>query len=580
MLPMKTTAFLAFLLIAVLSLIPFPAAAAFILEASHLSIRSVGGEIPPGNERAGSWNIWSNGEIGEYIMIPADASYRIVVHAAGTPALGEWPVMALLVNGVTVGIKTVAGENFADYIFEQELTAGVQRITVAFLNDAAVPIRPGSTQWKEDRNLYVRRLEILPPAGGRLPETGNREDWAAEGRERERNLLRLAEEQIEKHRKAGAVVVVLDSDGAPVPGAQVHVNHIRHAFMFGGNIFNWGRFPSGTLNDRYKQRFEEIFNAATLGFYWRSYEWERGRPQYDYTDQVVNWCAERGIRMKGHPLLWDHEAGEPVWANGQPGPDRQKKRVEEILRRYAGSIQYWEVVNEPSHLPGLKIDDPYRWAHAAAPGAGLIINDYDVLATGAPLFFALLKEAIENNVPFDGIGIQAHEPRTQRFNLDNVVTILNRYADLGKKLHITEFTPTSSGETITNSYHTGVWDEETQAAYAEEFYRICFAHPAVVALTWWDLSDHGSWLEGGGMLRKDMSPKPVYNRLKKLIHETWHTEKTLVTDGEGHAAFRGFQGDYEVTVTAGEKTVAALFHLPSGHTPPAERTWTIRLQEK
>ena len=56
------------------------------------------------------------------------------------------------------------------------------------------------------------------------------------------------------------------------------------------------------------------------------------------------------------------------------------------------------------------------------------------------------------------------------------------------------------------------------------------------------------------MLRRDMSPKPVYNRLKKLIHETWHTEETLTTDGEGRAAFRGFQGDYEVTVTVGTKS--------------------------
>src|SRR5690606_17267013 len=220
-----------------------------------------------------------------------------------------------------------------------------------------------------------------------------------------------------------------------------------------------------------------------VGFYWRWYEWEQGKPQYDYTDQVVAWCAARGIRMKGHPLLWDQEDGIPVWTNGLPGPDLQKQRVEEILGRYAGAIEFWEVVNEPSHFSGIKIDDPYRWARASAPGAYLIINDFGVLSTGAPHFFAMLEEAIANGVPFDGVGIQAHEPRTQRFNLDSVVAILDHYATLGKDLHITEFTPTSSGAEIINSYHTGVWFEETQAGYAVGVYKMCFAHPAVVALS-------------------------------------------------------------------------------------------------
>jgi len=589
MLLREILAFLGFLLITILSWVffPSPVAAAFILKAPDLSIRTVGGKMPPGDPLAGSWNVWTNGEIGEYIMIPSDGSYRIVAHAAGSPALGEWPLMALLVNGVNVGVKTVDSEKFTDYIFEEHLPAGVHRITVAFLNDAAVPERPGSTRWVEDRNLYVRWLEILPSSsgepGGELLKAGSREAWAAEGRERERQLLRMADEQIEKHRKAGAVITVLGPDGAPVPGAQVHVKHIRHAFLFGCNIFQWGRYSSENLNNLYKQRFEELFNAATLGFYWRSYEWERGKPIYDYTDQVVAWCTQRGIRMKGHPLLWDREAGIPIWANGgagdHPGPDLQKRRVEEILARYASAIEYWEVVNEPSHLPKIKIDEPYRWARAAAPGVQLIVNDYNVLATGTPQFFTMLEEAIANGVPFDGIGIQAHEPRTQRFNLDNVVTVLDHYATLGKDLHITEFTPTSSGAEIINSYHTGIWDEETQAEYAEEFYRICFAHPAMVGLIWWDLSDNGSWLKGGGMLRQDMSPKPVYDRIKKLIHETWHTEETLTTNGEGRTTFRGFQGDYEVTITAGGKRATFLCHLPSDDTPPAERTWTIRLQD-
>ena len=120
-----------------------------------------------------------------------------------------------------------------------------------------------------------------------------------------------------------------------------------------------------------------------------------------------------------------------------------------------------------------------------------------------------------------------------RFPLDRVQTILDRYAALGKELHITEFTPASGGQRITGSHVEGVWDEAAQADYAVKFYRVCFAHPALRAITWWDLSDQHSWLKGGGMLRADMTPKPVYEQLKRLIHEEWTTRLAGTTDSTG-----------------------------------------------
>jgi GH35 family endo-1,4-beta-xylanase len=208
----------------------------------------------------------------------------------------------------------------------------------------------------------------------------------------------------------------------------------------------------------------------------------------------------------------------------------------------------------------VKIDDPYRWAREADPKAYLIVNDYYVLADGQPGFLKLLQDAIKAGVPFDGIGIQAHEPRTMRFPLDQVKRILDRYAALGKELHITEYTPCSGGQPITGSHIQGKWDEAAQADYAAKFYTVCFAHPAMRGITWWDLCDEGSWLQGGGLLRKDMTPKPVYDALRKLIHEDWHTRVEAKTDAEGRVAFRGFFGRYALSA-AGSKTG---FHLAKG----------------
>ena len=379
--------------------------------------------------------------------------------------------------------------------------------------------------------------------------------------------------KIEANRKSDATVQVVDAGGKPVAGAAVTAEMTRHEFLFGCNIYRFDRFKQAEHNAAYKERFAELLNYATTGFYWRGYEAQRGRPQYDYTDRVVAWCRKHHIRLKGHPLLWGHRAGIPVWSKGQPDAATQRRRVTDILKRYGGRIEFWEVVNEPSHIARPKIDEPYRWARQADPNAYLIVNDYYVMANGFPPFLALLKKAQADGVPFDGIGIQAHEPRTMRFPLPRVWEVLGRYATFGKELHITEFTPCSAGQPITGSHVKGKWDEMAQADYAVKFYKTCFAHPAVMAVTWWDLCDNGSWLKGGGMLRADLSPKPVYQALKRLIHDQWKTVARGKTGANGAFSLRGYHGTYAVTAGAGPGRAETQRRLRKGQ----PNRWVVKL---
>jgi hypothetical protein len=97
-----------------------------------------------------------------------------------------------------------------------------------------------------------------------------------------------------------------------------------------------------------------------------------------------------------------------------------------------------------------------------------------------------------------------------------------------------------------------------------KFYRVCFAHPSMRAITWWDLCDQGSWLPGGGMLRADMSPKPVYEQLKQLIHEQWKTRAAATTDDDGRFSFRGFFGEYCVTIELPGGKVERQFRVCKG----------------
>jgi GH35 family endo-1,4-beta-xylanase len=511
-----------------------PATADLTIQADKAAIRT------DGNWDQGGWNIWGSGRVGQPIRVIASGRYEILVRAWGSPAAGIWPEMALLVDGRAVATVTVDRSQRADYRFQRDLAAGIHEVAVTLLNDAIVG--------KEDRNLYLDRFTIRPPSGTADPVLVNQRELAEAAEKSEQQIVAATQSAIEKCRKADAIVRVLDAAGRPMSGVKVAVEQVSHDFLFGGNIYGFDRLPSEAQNSAYKRRFAELFNYATVGFYWRWYETQRGKPDYAYTDKVVAWCRQQGIRMKGHPLLWGDEAGVPPWSQGQPTPQIQRQRVEEIIHRYQGKIDFWEVVNEPSHLAEPKIDEPYRWARQAEPRASLIVNDYQVLADGGPGFFKLLSAAKRSGVPFDGIGIQAHEPSTMRFPLDRVQEILGQYATLGKDLHITEFTPTSAGQKITGSHRAGVWDEAAQADYAVKFYRVCFAQPALRAITWWDLSDQDSWLPGGGMLRADMSPKPVYEQLQRLIHQEWKTALSATTDNDGRFTFRGFYGNYRLVL--------------------------------
>jgi len=521
-----------------------------VIRAEQAAVKTVGGPVD------GGWNLWSDGRVGQRVNISRTGLYTVVIRAWGSPAGGTWPEMALLVDGLEVKFVSVDRSRPAEYQFTVELEEGAHEVAAGFLNDARI----GS----EDRNLYLERITIVGPTGAPAPvAVSSREDPQVAAR-REREIVAATAPAIDKNRKSDAIIRVLNSAGQPVEGATINIAQTSHEFLFGCNIYGFDQSRNPAQNAEYKKRFAELFNYATVGFYWRWYEPERGRPRYANTDKVVAWCVEHGIRMKGHPLLWGDQAGIPFWSAGQPDASTQQERVRAIMSRYHGKIGFYEVVNEPSHQPLPRIDEPYRWARAADADAYLIVNDYHVLADGAPRFFRLLTEAIHDGVPFDGIGIQAHEPQTMRFPLRQVQTILDRYATLGKELHITEFTPASSGDSITESHFEGVWDEAAQADYAVKFYRVCFAHPALRAITWWDLSDRNSWRKGGGMLRADMTPKPVYEQIKHLIHDEWTTRLAGATDASGQFAFRGFHGTYRITAEAGGKTVTQPFTLTKG----------------
>lgn len=66
------------------------------------------------------------------------------------------------------------------------------------------------------------------------------------------------------------------------------------------------------------------------------------------------------------------------------------------------------------------------------------------------------------------------------------------------------------------------------------------------------------------MLREDLSPKPVYDALRRLIHEEWRTNVQGQTYASGSYYFKGFHGRYRITVEYDGNVYETEFHLTKG----------------
>lgn len=379
-------------------------------------------------------------------------------------------------------------------------------------------------------------------------------------------ILAAARTRIEKLRKGEGTIAVRTERGGPLSGVPVTIEQLRHEFLFGCNLFQFGRCANPEHEQLYRIRFAALLNYCTLPFYWATYEPRRGQPDYNHTDQALEWTESKGITAKGHPLVWDHPAGSPRWLPSDPGAIQRLSdaRVQALVSRFKGRINIWDVVNEATHLPQhvnkTKMADrggaigsvrytkePLRIARAANHQALLVVNDYRT----DQAYFDLLKQLqVNGRFMYDITGIQSHM-HDGLWPLAKPLELCDSYGKLNRAIHFTESTILSGERTGPGQSWgpTTAEGEAKQAEYTTSFYTVLFGHPAVHAITWWDFSDYHAWQGApAGWLRNDMSPKPVYERLVDLIKRQWWTTIRGRTGPRGNFVTRAFFGTYRITV--------------------------------
>lgn len=384
----------------------------------------------------------------------------------------------------------------------------------------------------------------------------------------ERNaILAGAESRIREHRTAEAKLSLVARSGKPLAGADCRVRLVRHEFRLGANAFRIGSIEDVALQRAYEERFAALMNYATLPFYWGHYEPRMAEKEEAKLDSMADWCRQSDIAAKGHPLVW-HEVW-PAWADGlsdEQALSRLEGRVRDIVSHYQGRIDVWDVVNEATvshryenaigrwmkrHGAGGSVRQALLWAREASAGATLLYNDFNVSED----FEKLVRELLDQAAPLDVIGIQSHLHKGT-WPIKRAWEVCETYARFALPLHFTELTVLSgplkgAGDNDWHArrtdWHTTPEGEAAQADYGEALYTALFSHPAVEAITWWDFSDHGSWQGApAGLVRADMTPKPLYDILVEVFRSRWTTDARVTTDASGRASVRCFFGEHEV----------------------------------
>jgi endo-1,4-beta-xylanase len=401
---------------------------------------------------------------------------------------------------------------------------------------------------------------------------------------------------IELYRKGNAQITFKAADGNLPDDITIEVEQKTHEFKFGANIFMLDEFECEEKNKIYREKFPEALNLATVPFYWSDLEPEEGKPRYaadspkvyrrPAPDLCVDYCKEKGIEPKCHCLNYDNFL--PNWLNNATVAEHKaklEKRFREISERYAKDIPSFEVTNETIQNARSKffyeddfLDWSYRMADRYFPNNRLIINDYNQWFpesfNNRHAYFMQIERLLRDGIThLDSIGMQYHSffPREAEersaarvYNPEKLFKLMDLYARFGKAEQITEMT--------LSAYSNSEEDEYVQAELLKNTYSVFFSHPAMEAIIYWNLVDgyaafapQGDMTAGenkyfGGLLRFDMSEKPAYKMLKKLVNEEWHTSTVVKANGAS-ATFRGFYGDYKLTVHAGGKSIPVDYRL-------------------
>lgn len=335
------------------------------------------------------------------------------------------------------------------------------------------------------------------------------------------------------HALVAGVLVLLSpapAPAAPAPGSLGALAATR-GITFGTAVNADVLSTSAAYRDRLGAEFTTVTPEDAMK--WAVVEPVRGQHDWARADAVVDFAVARGQAVRGHTLVW--HTSLPAWlTTGTFTTDELRgilrAHIELLVTRYRGRVTAWDVVNEAFDANGSLrrsiwldrlgpgyIADAFRWARAADPDARLYLNDYDIEWIGpkSTALLALVRQLRAQNVPVDGVGVQAHVMASAQ--LSQLTRTLRRFAALGVDVAITELDVRAPLPT----------DAAALAAQARVYRRAveaCLAVERCRSITMWGFTDAHSWIPAGfpgwgaaTPLDAQYAAKPAYTAVQNTL---------------------------------------------------------------
>ena len=287
----------------------------------------------------------------------------------------------------------------------------------------------------------------------------------------------------------------------------------------------------------YAEVLAREFNLLTTenAMKWSLIQPERYRYDWAGADELVNFAIANGMKVRGHTLIWQQQM--PNWLKYQDWSREElltimKEHITNVVGRYRGRVDIWDVVNEAIIQKGViitpfwskqlgtdYIDLAFQMAHEADPDALLFYNDYNADDMGAKSngVYALVKGMKERGIPIDGVGMQFHIELNYLPKLDEVSQNMKRLGELGLQVHITELDIRIKGSPTPELL-------EQQAQNYRDILNVCLNEPNCTAFIMWGMTDKYSWIpqtrQGYGsalIFDENYLPKPAYQALLDAI---------------------------------------------------------------
>ncbi len=376
------------------------------------------------------------------------------------------------------------------------------------------------------------------------------------GRELDASWRAEAAERIDQLRRDDLSMSLFDDQGQPRSGAKVSVKLVSHDFGFGSAVSASMLTGEGEDNDRYRETFKKYFNVGTTenALKWKS--WDENWISHEATINALKWMKEQRIPARGHVMVWPGIRYLPEWVPTiYDRPEVLTKVLDTHIREmgYAtqGLVRDWDVLNEVfdnRDLTDILGDEAmvhwFKVADEVAPNVQLYYNDYAGLVRGGfptthkDHFEKTVRYLVENGAPIDGIGIQGHFGSLLT-PPERMLAELDRFHALGLKILITEFDVEVAGKQL-------------QSDFTRDFLTVCFSHPAVAGVLSWGFWEGAHWKPDAAFFAKDWTPTAMGQQWIRMTQQVWTTEEELVADANGQIKFRGFRGEYAITVDGRE----------------------------